>query len=347
MSYWIVAHHFAPFDYAARVSSGDAAEQPSCRLSRFLIGVMGYIAVPDRSCRACGAARGGRARRHAVARGAGAAHHCRRFRGAAHPGRAGCGAAAGSRSSRCGRCAAMTLVPVVLLSSPLMTVSRTAAVRVLALAIVFPLLMTLVSPAIAIVIHRRGVPNYATHYRQLAQAIDRAWREHSDQPLRYRRQLHQYRQRRVVLSAGTSRRRSTSSSPRNDTLGRRGQGQARRHRAGLSGAGDGMHADAQRAHRKGGVAAVVGVSIARTYLGFTDAAGALRDRRHSAAEVIYLSPRAGRGKRSIPIMIRLERPLGRSRRCIRPGRAAASVSFTPILSRCSRATFSSSCFGSV
>ena len=79
---------------------------------------------------------------------------------------------------------AMTLVPVVLLSSPLLVVRRAIAVRVLALAIVFPLLMTAVSPVIAIVIHRNGVSNDATHYRLLAGAMDKAWRETSDRPLR-------------------------------------------------------------------------------------------------------------------------------------------------------------------
>ena len=79
---------------------------------------------------------------------------------------------------------AMTLAPVVLLSSPLLTVSRAAAVRILALAIVFPLVMVAASPVIAIVIHRQGVPNDATHYRLLALAIDKAWHEASDRPLR-------------------------------------------------------------------------------------------------------------------------------------------------------------------
>ncbi len=79
---------------------------------------------------------------------------------------------------------AMTLAPVVLLSSPLLTVSQPAAVRILALAVVFPLLMIVASPFIAVVIHREGVPNDATHYRLLAAAIDKAWRDTSDRPLR-------------------------------------------------------------------------------------------------------------------------------------------------------------------
>ena len=38
---------------------------------------------------------------------------------------------------------------------------------------------------IAIVIHCEGVPNYATHYRLLAAAVERAWRETTDKPMRY------------------------------------------------------------------------------------------------------------------------------------------------------------------
>ena len=79
---------------------------------------------------------------------------------------------------------AMTLLPVVLLSSPLLNVNRTAAVNILALAIVLPLLMVAASPVIALVIHRQGVPNYASHYRLIAQAVEQAWRAQSDKPLR-------------------------------------------------------------------------------------------------------------------------------------------------------------------
>jgi 4-amino-4-deoxy-L-arabinose transferase-like glycosyltransferase len=80
---------------------------------------------------------------------------------------------------------AMTLAPVVLLSSPLVTVTRRAATWLLAAAIVFPVLMVLAAPFIAVWIHREGVPNYATHYRLLAQAIDRIWHANTNAPLRF------------------------------------------------------------------------------------------------------------------------------------------------------------------
>ncbi|HEY6259880.1 MAG TPA: glycosyltransferase family 39 protein [Xanthobacteraceae bacterium] len=78
----------------------------------------------------------------------------------------------------------MTLFPVVLLSSAQVTLTRTDARRVLALAIAAPIVALALSPAIAIVIHRQGVPNHATHYRLLAQAAEKAWRATTDRPLR-------------------------------------------------------------------------------------------------------------------------------------------------------------------
>jgi hypothetical protein len=78
----------------------------------------------------------------------------------------------------------MTLLPVVLLSSPLVTVGRHAAVRLLALAIVYPTIMAAASPVIALVIHREGVPNYRTHYRLIARAVEQAWSKRTHDPLR-------------------------------------------------------------------------------------------------------------------------------------------------------------------
>jgi hypothetical protein len=79
---------------------------------------------------------------------------------------------------------AMTLLPVVLFASPLVHLKRSAAVYVLAFAIIFPLLLLVASPVIALVIHRQGVTNYASQYRLIAQAVEQAWRGATDKPLR-------------------------------------------------------------------------------------------------------------------------------------------------------------------
>jgi hypothetical protein len=79
----------------------------------------------------------------------------------------------------------MTLLPVVLLCSPLLSVDRTAAIRLTAMAVIFPLIMVAASPAIAIVLHRNSLQNnYGTHYRLIAQAVEKAWRQQTDEPLR-------------------------------------------------------------------------------------------------------------------------------------------------------------------
>jgi hypothetical protein len=81
--------------------------------------------------------------------------------------------------------AGMTLLPVVLLSSPLIVISRIAARRIVAVALAFPLIALALSPVIAWVIHRQGVPNYATHYSGIARAVEKAWRATTDHPLRF------------------------------------------------------------------------------------------------------------------------------------------------------------------
>ena len=79
----------------------------------------------------------------------------------------------------------MTLLPVVLLASPLISVPRAAAIRLTAMAAIFPLVMVVASPAIAYVIHRNSLQNnYGTHYRLIAQAVQKAWQDQTNAPLR-------------------------------------------------------------------------------------------------------------------------------------------------------------------
>jgi hypothetical protein len=78
----------------------------------------------------------------------------------------------------------MTLLPVVLLSSPRITLAAPAARRIVGIAVAFPLIALAASPLVAFVIHREGVTNHAAHYRLLAQAVEKAWSEATDRPLR-------------------------------------------------------------------------------------------------------------------------------------------------------------------
>jgi Dolichyl-phosphate-mannose-protein mannosyltransferase len=79
---------------------------------------------------------------------------------------------------------AWTLLPVMLLSSPLVTISRRDAVGILTLAAVFPIAMVVIAPAIAFAIHGSEPPPGTAQSSVLAEPVERAWRDTTDQPLR-------------------------------------------------------------------------------------------------------------------------------------------------------------------
>jgi hypothetical protein len=78
----------------------------------------------------------------------------------------------------------MTLLPVVLLSSPRIVIPRVAAIRILAIAVAFPVLAVLAAPIVAVVTHLNGIPNYGTQYSLVAEAAAKVWRETTRKPLR-------------------------------------------------------------------------------------------------------------------------------------------------------------------
>jgi len=180
---WLVKNDFAPFTYAVVAHQSTLASSALSGLG-FLLGVAGYLAAPAAISLAVT-----RPGLHAIADSVWPRTPERRLALIAFvtplllPALATVLMKVGIVSLWA--MSAMTLLPVVLLSSPLVTVPRRAAVWLLAAAIVFPVLMVLASPFIAIWIHREGLPNYAAHYRLLAQAVDRTWRETTSAPLRY------------------------------------------------------------------------------------------------------------------------------------------------------------------
>jgi hypothetical protein len=80
--------------------------------------------------------------------------------------------------------AGMTLLPVVLLSSPLIAISRRAAIGILAVAMALPVLAICVAPIVALTTQLNGVANYGAHYRLVAQAAEKVWHETTDRELR-------------------------------------------------------------------------------------------------------------------------------------------------------------------
>jgi hypothetical protein len=80
--------------------------------------------------------------------------------------------------------AGMTLLPVVLLSSPRIVIPRVAAVRILAIALSFPVLAVVAAPIVAVVTHFKQIPNYGAQYSLIAEAAGKVWRDTTDLPLR-------------------------------------------------------------------------------------------------------------------------------------------------------------------
>ncbi len=78
-----------------------------------------------------------------------------------------------------------TLLPVLLLSPQSIQIPRPMFRWIVGSAIAFPVAMLIVAPAIALVIHVRGVPPENAHARLLAAQVDSAWHEATPKPLHY------------------------------------------------------------------------------------------------------------------------------------------------------------------
>jgi 4-amino-4-deoxy-L-arabinose transferase-like glycosyltransferase len=78
---------------------------------------------------------------------------------------------------------ALTLMPVVLLSSPLLSLHRKAMLATVAVAAVAPLIMVVAAPVIAARIHDDDLGPGAAHASLLAKRIEREWRRVTYKPL--------------------------------------------------------------------------------------------------------------------------------------------------------------------
>jgi hypothetical protein len=80
---------------------------------------------------------------------------------------------------------AWTLLPVLLLSPPAITVTEIDTRRILMAAVLLPLVMLIVSPAIAINVQRNGPPPATAQADLLAGEVERLWHQTMPMPLRF------------------------------------------------------------------------------------------------------------------------------------------------------------------
>ena len=78
-----------------------------------------------------------------------------------------------------------SLLPVLLLATPLVTLQRRTAVRVLAVALALPLLAVIAAPLVALALHASGATDRSARNSLLAAATVEAWRASTGRPLKW------------------------------------------------------------------------------------------------------------------------------------------------------------------
>ena len=180
---WLVANDFAPFSYAVIVHGASSLVSTLGAVGGYLIGSVGYVAIPliivALAARPVGAT---------VRDMAWPTQSQRRLAALAFwavlltP--ALVAPFTGVRLTSLWTMSAWTLLPVMLLSSPQVTISRRHALGILTLAVVFPVAMVAAAPAIGFAIHSSEPPPGAAQSSVLAEPVERVWRQTTDQPLR-------------------------------------------------------------------------------------------------------------------------------------------------------------------
>lgn len=178
--YWLIAHDFLPFSYVANRGLHSSGGVIADTL-KYLAGAMGYIAVPVALVLLT--ARPGRT---ALADTLAPSTPERRLAAAAFwaplllP--ALVALPAGLHINALWTMPAFTLLPVVLLSSPLLQIPPRAWTGLVAAALILPVMFVAASPFVAVI--TGWLRPESVDHRLLAAAIERAWRETTDRPLR-------------------------------------------------------------------------------------------------------------------------------------------------------------------
>jgi 4-amino-4-deoxy-L-arabinose transferase-like glycosyltransferase len=179
---WLFANDFAPFSYAVLVHGEASPTAALAGVAGYLSGSLAYVAVPIGFV-----ALAARPDRKALKDMAWPAAGERRLAASAFwamllvP--AVIAPLAGVRLTSLWSMSAWALLPVMLLSSPLVVISRSDAARILAVAAAFPLAMLAIAPAVGMVVSHSGMP-WEGHSSRLAKPVARLWRETTSRPLK-------------------------------------------------------------------------------------------------------------------------------------------------------------------
>jgi 4-amino-4-deoxy-L-arabinose transferase-like glycosyltransferase len=180
---WLVAHNFIPLSYAVDSHSAKTSSQLVIAAAGYLAGGIGYAAVPVLLVLALTRPSGAALADMLIPR-----TPERRFAAVAFwttfllP--AVVAIVLDFGLNPIWTMSGFVLLPVVLLSSPAIVVSRRAVVPIVAFAVALPPVMLAAAPAIALAIHVAGVDPPSAHAKLLAGQIEQQWRLTTDRPLR-------------------------------------------------------------------------------------------------------------------------------------------------------------------
>ncbi|HMJ40746.1 MAG TPA: glycosyltransferase family 39 protein [Pseudolabrys sp.] len=181
---WLVQHDFAPFGYAMSIHGAKPFGATLISLLGYLGGSVGYIAIPLIIVLVASWPS-----RAMLADKIWPSEPKRRLAAAAFWGPfllPMLGAVvSGTEITSLWSMPAWTLLPVLLLSSPKVTLRAIDTRRILIAAVAVPLAMLIAAPAIAVIVHRNGPPPAAAQGRLLAAQIEQNWHQSTPLPLRY------------------------------------------------------------------------------------------------------------------------------------------------------------------
>jgi len=181
---WLSQHFSEPFSYVMYVHGAKAFSATVIGVLGYLAGSFGYVAIPLIVVLA--AARPSRA---TMADMLWPADSERRLAAAAFWGPlllpAAGALASGTEITSLWSMSAWTLLPVLLLSSPAVTIAATDTRRILVVAVAIPLAMLIAAPVIAVIAQRNGPPPTSAQANLLAGEVERLWYETTPLPLRF------------------------------------------------------------------------------------------------------------------------------------------------------------------
>ena len=179
---WLLSADFTPLNYATAIRSG-AGGHPLKSAGNYLVGAAAYVALPV-VC-ALAAIRPNRA---IAAEMLWPSEPKQRLAAVAFWGPlllpAVLAPVVGFEVTPLWTMSAWALLPVLLLSSPLIVLDHRPALVTIAAAIVLPVVMAAAAPLIAAAIHRTGGTPAAMHSRLLAERVAHEWRRVTSKPLR-------------------------------------------------------------------------------------------------------------------------------------------------------------------